>query len=708
MTSTGRCTARALFLVVGLVTTAHADAPPAADPLPAGRFRGRVTGPEGQPVRGARIYVVPDAGDRPAIDRHRVETDADGRFEFDAPDMTGIRVDGVPVPLSGTLFATADGYAPDWFKIRTTTRSKDPVDIDLQLPSDTPLRGQFLDPEGQPLAGARVRVTQILIPRDRDLNAHLIRESLATVVNCSPGYERMLTRPADIPGVKIETRTDAQGRFQLTGLGSDRLVSLDVSAPTVVDTTLTVMTRAAPEVGTRVDFNGQTTQVIHGSGFTVSLKPGLTIRGLVRDRATQAPLSGMWVGPLSGDSPLEGLSTGAYHRTTDAQGRFTITGLDPRRLEWKESHQKVMAIAAPGMPYGTAVAEFDSDGNVVIDCLRAIPFRLKLVDEEGRPVPGEVTYRLVQPNPYRLEHVHQHDSRWPVSRAARALDGTYQGYVLPGPGAILVATDPRFQYRLAHVDPKGFFAPGRTEWTAQESSSAYGTHDTLSEGHSWLNQHDYSAIVLVNPVPDSKPLELSATVARDRPRQVLLVDPEGQPVTGVQPSGLTFHPWDQEPVLATATFSLRGLHPSRGQRITFFHEEKKWIGFLMARGDGVTPYTVTLQPWGTITGRIVDAKGQPLPANTKVLLDFGDRTLVTNPDPRVGELSSRNTTKGGTFQLDKLVPGQRYTARIYRKPGEYAGTAFKDLVLKPGETRALGDIRMQDAIDLLTSLNRNP
>jgi hypothetical protein len=43
------------------------------------------------------------------------------------------------------------------------------------------------------------------------------------------------------------------------------------------------------------------------------------------------------------------------------------------------------------------------------------------------------------------------------------------------------------------------------------------------------DQHDYAAIVLMNPPVASKPLELSATVVRDKPRKVTILDPEWYP-----------------------------------------------------------------------------------------------------------------------------------------------------------------------------------
>ena len=108
--------------------------------------------------------------------------------------------------------------------------------------------------------------------------------------------------------------------------------------------------------------------------------------------------------------------------------------------------------------------------------------------------------------------------------------------VLPGAGVVVAKTPRKAGYRPAHVDPKAFFAPGKTDWTPQQLISSYGNHDTLSVatfyGDAWIDQHDYAAIVLVNPSAGAKPLELAATVVPDRRRQVTLLDPEGRPVVG--------------------------------------------------------------------------------------------------------------------------------------------------------------------------------
>ena len=183
--------------------------------------------------------------------------------------------------------------------------------------------------------------------------------------------------------------------------------------------------------------------------------------------------------------------------------------------------------------------------------------------------------------------------------------GLYEGFVIPGPGAVLVKTMRPSDYRPAHVDPKAFFAPGKTDWTEQELTTGvtpFGNQDNLiiGPGYAATAQNDYAAIVLVNPPIASKPLELQATLVRDKPREVTLVDPEGRPVVGVQSEGVTPQRWNCPP----SNFDLSAqAAPTRPRPADDFHQGRPQADRLsLARGDAETPYIVRMQPWAVVTG----------------------------------------------------------------------------------------------------------
>src|SRR5262249_49427243 len=146
---------------------------------------------------------------------------ADGRFSFDAPDMTFRCLDGLPTRRQGRLLATHEGYAPDWIttwgRHPSTWRSGyTPVkqaEHTLRLAkNDVTIHGTLLDPDGRGLAGARVRLTALMVPRKFDLNAHLERESRLKFMG-STDSERDLARPGLLPGATVESFTDAAGRY---------------------------------------------------------------------------------------------------------------------------------------------------------------------------------------------------------------------------------------------------------------------------------------------------------------------------------------------------------------------------------------------------------------------------------------------------------------------------------------------------------------
>jgi hypothetical protein len=613
-------------------------------------------------------------------------------------------LDGLPTPRRCRLIAAADGYGPDWVEIYgrsssvPSSRWNNGVDRTLKLAADdAPIRGRLLDEAGKPLEGVRVRVVRLIIPRDRNLDAmfeHVANSSDTTFLYSCIVHARDLSRP-QLPGTITDTRTDADGRFTLSGIGRDRVVVLTVSSPTVLRTELTAVTRDMPEL--RLQYRQAlpgAVEVFQGATFTRTLKPATgMIQGIVRDRDTHEPLAGMWV-TTEGD-PLVDFRAADDAVVTDEKGRFTIGGVDAEALNSKGASYKYYAFPMAGAQHVAGVGTVDRDARVVIDCPRGIPFRLKLVDEREMPVKADVKYAPVKPNSQIGEYMKAIAGRnyLFINRAAQRDDGSYESFVLPGPGAVLVET-PGNQYRPAHVDPKAFFAPGRTNWTRLERITHFGNDSTVAIDQGQAEQYRYSAILLVNPAPTSEPLELSATVFKDKPRVVSLVDADGKPVTGVTAYS-NFYPWRGDTRLRAATFPLVGLDPDRSRRFTFLRADGGLIGSLIARGDGDAPYTVRMERWATLKGRMLDEAGVPFASGGGLAISLEPSVLglEINIDLKVGQFARIKVEPNGRFQIDQLVPGQRYSAHASRDM-KMMGAVFEDVVLKPGEVRDLGDIRM--------------
>jgi RNA polymerase sigma factor (sigma-70 family) len=704
---------------------APAQATAALRPLPAlpqapgpgqdrpAHYEGRVVAPDGRPVAGARLFLVASGSEAMDPGAVRATTGADGRYTFEAPDLTEPAPDGLPLRRQGWLIASADGMASGW--VRTTSlpggvnKVPEPggpwpeVVVRLTGP-DVPIEGRVLDPAGQPRAGIEVEIQSLLVPYQRDLDAYLRLDSTPFTLFGDPGVSAG-PPPAILPGVTRRAVTDADGRFRLAGLGRDLLAQVVFRGESITTTSATVAARRMEAVARGGTGTGEP---LHGAEFSIQPAAGRTIRGVVRDAVSKRPIPGMavghaWAVARSGEIPT----------LTDDDGSFVLTGESPDRPD----PFLLMAWPAGGQPYRPAQVSLDrgqAEG-VIVECRRLRPFVLRVTDEAGRPVEaGEVVYRWVSPNPEanRLLGGMESNAGGLIGRVARTAVGTYTGAMLPGPGAVIVNRGRGTEWGRAFVDPKAFFAPGRSEWTAQERLTAYGTLDHLAVGGEWLDQATAAAIVLVNPPPEDDgalaPLELRATLRQERSRRVSLVDEAGMPVTRAEMAPIDAGPASLLPSLRTATFELRDLHPDRARRVVFRQPDRRLIGALFARGDSDEPITVVMRPWATVTGRILDENGRALDAKDldprsavpPVLSLDTKAELAAREDPAAGIVAPMTVGPDGRFRIEPLVPGLSYSTTIWRGTGMNAGPLFENLVLQPGEVRDLGDVRSRAPVDV--------
>ncbi len=486
----------------------------------------------------------------------------------------------------------------------------------------------------------------------------------------------------ELPGQPASVVTDADGRFRLSGVGRERIVKLAVEGPMIQSAMIDVMTRAGATVSSPPGtFAGQT---IYPASFEHFIPPGRALTGVVRDKKTGSPMAGVEVC---------GHETNARTKT-DEHGRYTLVGFP------KSKHYDLMVLAGTQSPYFvTCMVVSDTAGlepiEANVECQEGIPLRLKLIDKEtGKPVRNaDVFYEPVYPNPHVREVPGYNPVRGggPYNSGVLQEDGSYALGVLPGPGGVFVRTR-QGKYRPACVDPGKFFNVKDAPDQKGKQIRLYGDTDTIftaeGEGFGGMPQSQFSAIVLVNPPEDSGPVEAEAVLERDPEREVRVIGPDGEALTGVATEGE-----GAESNLASGTVTVSHLNVLRPRRFLFRHDGRKLIGCLVAKGDEAEPYVVKLQPWGTITGRLVDASGKPRERVDLMTADWQQAMI----DPARGVISygQQKTGNDGRFRYERLVPGQVYSAQAV---GEQAmkggfGVVIDRVVLKPGEAKDLGDVQ---------------
>jgi hypothetical protein len=140
----------------------------------------------------------------------------------------------------------------------------------------------------------------------------------------------------------------------------------------------------------------------------------------------------------------------------------------------------------------------------------------------------------------------------------------------------------------------------------------------------------------------------------------------------------------------SADFTVEDIDPREPRRVYFFQVDRRLAGSVLIRGDEADPLTVRLRPWGAVTGRIVDDRGRPQSG-----------LVLTGHTPHRSELDSgilpRRATLAadGRFRFEGLVPGLSYSASVLEDGAFGYRRAFRGVRVVPGETKELGDIRLE-------------
>ena len=304
----------------------------AAEPEQTVTVSGRVLDPEGKPFAGAKIYAYRQfpRGDifgagPPAPD---AISDADGRFRFQIADPGFLTLQIQATWSHPIVAALARGFGPGWTSFTTADEAKD---VTLKLVrDDVPIVGRVLDLEGRPVQGVTIRPIGLNASPDENLAGW--EAAMAGAKDIYDPAMRKLPKHLELlrwrNDLAVTTGTD--GRFRLTGIGRERVVSLWIEGPTIVTSFADIHARTRP--GPTYRIAGQRdkpefgTLVYHGATFDHAAAPTRPIEGTVRDKDTGKPLAGV---SIRSDRFAANIISGRDHVRTisDAQGRYRLVGM---------------------------------------------------------------------------------------------------------------------------------------------------------------------------------------------------------------------------------------------------------------------------------------------------------------------------------------------------------------------------------------------
>jgi RNA polymerase sigma factor (sigma-70 family) len=453
------------------------------------------------------------------------------------------------------------------------------------------IEGRIVDLEGRPVAGARIKVPGLWSAPDNDLGRWLERARDAGVNGPWEGLTWS--------GVNLTATTDAEGRFRLAGVGPEQLAEVLVSGPTIATARLYVAGRHEAEVRA-MNHQGRTPTpiVFHARRFDLAVAPGKPIEGVIRDKDTGRPIAGLTLraAAFEEDSfvPAPGIET-----TTDARGSYRLAGLP------KAPAYRVFVEPGQGQPYPHATLRVAGDTPafqpVTFDFAlkRGILVRGKVTDKAtGQPVSGGFVnaYAFVD-NPH-VEEFPGFKTSLESYSPILPKDGRYEVIALPGRGLIAARADNDKMERY-----RGY--------VGAEAIKGYDPRDMgFRTRPGYCDVRNYNVVAEIDLDPKAETATVDLQLDPGRTIAVTPIDPEGRPVAGTVATGVgDLFPGIEYPQ-ASPTIEIHGLDPSRPRRVTVTHGGRKLIGSIELKGDEASPVTIRLQPYGTITGRIVDEDGR--------------------------------------------------------------------------------------------------
>jgi RNA polymerase sigma factor (sigma-70 family) len=631
---------------------------------------GHVLDPAGKPLPGANVRLFYRPGHAWSYAERSQPTSVtatagpDGSFRLTAPKVHFVQ------EHQAVVVAAARGFGPAWTDVGAQNQARG---FSLRLATDdVPVTGRVVDLQRRPVRGAIIRMSQLRASPREDLAPWVaaVKEKAGTSLRLEPQYLSRRLPWAQVPAQARAAVTDADGRFRLTGLGRERLVTVRLDGPTIASQEVRILTRPGrpmqvpatewgPEAGRPVE------TLYYPATFELVAGPTCPVVGVVRDRDTGKPLAGATVQSYRiANAPLA--DQGFVRTTTDAAGHYRLVGLP------KGAGNQIMVGPPDDRPYLVVAAKVPDPpaiATVTVDfrLKRAIWIEGRLTDKAtGKPVQGMVTYFAGAHNTRVGEYA---GYEGPINNRLVSNvreDGTFRVAGLPGPGYLAVWSSDRYL-------------------TVYERNDADGTRDNATRtAPVRVSTEGMNALAAIDPPPGRAAFRRNVTLDPGDTLRGTVLGPDGKPLAGVRTLGLSgWVGWSRP--LETASFTVSAFNPRRPRRVYFVHPARHLAAVLDLSRDGHTPLTVRLAPGAAVTGRLVDADRQPQ-ANVRLSVAFRFHWgpfsyLIVGYFP--GEV---RTDRDGRFRVDGLLPGQQF--QLYEGSADLR--SFTDL--RAGQTKDLGDL----------------
>ena len=670
--------------------------------------KGRVLGPDGKPVAGAKLYFPrqlkeQQQGEKEVEMIQRGTTDAKGRFRFQLP-RTEID-DGRHNPL----VAATEGFGVAW----TELPQKDaPGELTLRLVKDVPIRGRLVSTEGMPVAGVTVTVAGILAFERLDDFLRAFQREMRHAV------EEMTTRRLLVPlnsvlGVKS---TDKDGRFEIRGIGVERVAGLEVNRAAGVEEVMLAVTREGfdakaylksllREPRERISPHlfgpsfehivprAEANQVIEGtvreagSGKAVA---GATVTTSGATAATDNSMAGLWL--LLGRK-LNEADVGIITAVTDDRGHYRLAIKRKAPNYWLEIRAPEHL---PLIGYGLVVKAPAVSGvgaiRADVEMRRGGVVTGRLYNKAtGKGIPGKVHFVPLPEN--KSDGLDFYKKRNDLGAEAGA-DGRFRLVAIAGPGVLMARiSDTLRKIDSVQIDPykqAEFDAADHPRIKMNDPSDPHRGFLTVSGVQYLDGQHACKVLDIKEGGAVSCDLALNPV----NTLTVHVQNAEGKPLAGAVVMGISAQLKHAVP-LQSARCTIYALDPKNPRPVAFLHAERKLAAVVTLRGDEKEPVMIRLAAAGTLTGRVLDGDGHAV-AGAEILVYYA-RPEGTN----VAGFSLRDllprTDKEGRFHLQGIVPGLKVNLGFLKARQRLPLPPLNIKPLQSGQTLDLGDVRVKPA-----------